>query len=312
MNLQQAIDEAPSGATLTVPAGRYPGPLHITRPISLLAMGQAVLDGLHAGSVVRIECEGTVRLTGFTIVGGNATEAGGGVSVFSGDVELEQCVLRFNKAPLYGGGAVWVREGTTRLSRCRLEANTGRQGGALLVDGTAQVLVRDSAILQNAALEGGGIRVKEGARLELFGCTVADNKVVGDAAVGGALAISGTTTRAPAVIVSHCVLSERAEGPPCVHNAPRLPGALTLVHNLLPPWCASLGGDNRFAPAGFVMAGSEPYQLTAESPAVGAAEAGAWPRAARDVLGRPRLQGDGPGDLGAFAFTGASGGSLPY
>lgn len=312
MDLVQAVRDARPGDTLKVPAGRYSVNLELTKPLTLLAMGQVVLDGLHAGSVVRVTAkDALVRLSGLTIVGGTAPEAGGGICALEGTVELSDCVVRFNKAPVYGGGGLFVRDAKVKATRCRFEANTGRQGGAILVDGTGELRLEDSTVIQNAAVEGGGLRVKEGAKAELVGCTLADNKVVGDGATGGALHLSGTTTRAPSLTVQACIVSERAETAPCVFNWPKHPGALTVSKSLLPAWCKALGGDNTFAEAGFVMTGNEPYLLDERSPAVGAAEANLFPAGAKDVTGKPRVRG-GRADLGAFAFVKVSASSVGY
>ncbi len=312
MDLAQAVRDAKPEETLKVPAGRYTVNLEITRPVTLLAMGQVVLDGVHSGSVVRITTAGLVRLSGFTLVGGEAPEAGGAVCLIEGQLELTDCTVRFNKAPVYGGGGLYVRDGQARVTRCRFEANTGRQGGAILVDGVGELRLDDSTVIQNAAVEGGGIQVKDGAKVALCGCTIADNKVVGDGAAGGALHAAGTTTRAPTVTVSHCVVSERTEGPPCVFNAPKVPASLTISRSLLPRWCEALGGEgNRFGDAGFVMSGTEPYLLSAKSPAIGAADARAFTAVSKDLTGRPRLNA-GRADLGAFAFVPGGSGNLPY
>ncbi|MFZ5439122.1 MAG: right-handed parallel beta-helix repeat-containing protein [Myxococcota bacterium] len=312
MDLVQAVRDAKPGDSLKVPAGRYTVNLELTKPLTLLAMGQVVLDGVHSGSVVRVATDGLVRLSGFLIVGGNAPEAGGGVALMEGQLELSDCTFRFNKAPLYGGGGLFLHDGKARVSRCRFEANTGRQGGAILVDGTAELRLEDSAIIQNAAVLGGGLLVKEGAKVELTGCTLADNKVVGDGCAGGAIHVGGTTTRAPTVSVSNSIVSERAEGPVCVFNSPKLPGALTVTRSLLPPWSKLEGNGNRFAEAAFVMTGTEPYLLSDKSPAVGAADPSAFGPTSKDVTGKPRLK-NGRADLGAFAFTGGGGGNtLPY
>lgn len=313
MDLAQAVRDAPPHQTVKVPAGRYTVNLELTKPVTLLAMGQVVLDGLHAGSVVRVTAkDGVVRLAGLTIVGGEAPEAGGGVCALEGTVELSDCTLRFNKAPRYGGGALFVRDAKVKASRCRFEANTGRQGGAILVDGVGELRLEDSTVIQNAAVEGGGLRVKEAGRAELVGCTLADNKVVGDAASGGALHVSGTTTRAPTVTVQQCIVSERSQTLPCVFNGARHPGALSFSRSLLPPWCRALGGEqNTFADAGFVMSGSEPYLLAETSPAVGAADPATFPADARDVTGKPRVRGN-RADLGAFAFVQGGSRNLPY
>ncbi len=309
MELAQAIRDAKPNDTLQIPAGRYTGTFQLDKPITLLAMGQVVLDGLHAGSVLRVACPtGVVRVAGCTIVGGNAPEAGGGVCLAQGELELTDCVVRFNKAPSYGGGGLALLDGKATVTRCRFEANTGRQGGAILVDGASELRLLDSTVLQNAAVEGGGLRVKEGAKAELLGCTLADNKVVGDGAQGGALHLSGTTTRAPTVSLSHCIVSERSEGPTCLFNSPKLPGALTLTRCLLPAWSQGLGVDSRHGDPGFVMSGTEPYLLSETSPAVGAGQASAFPAGSKDVLGRPRLR-SGQVDLGAFAFSGGGSGS---
>jgi hypothetical protein len=312
MDLAQALRNARPNETIRLPAGRYTGAFLIEKPVTLLAVGQVVLDALHAGTVLRVECpEGTVRVSGCMIVGGNAPDAGGGVCLVAGNLELTDCTLRFNKAPLYGGGGLAVLDGKALAQRCRFEANTGRQGGAILVDGVGELRLEDCAVLQNAAVEGGGLRVKEGAKAELFACTLADNKVVGEGSQGGAIHLSGTTTRAPTVSLSHCIVSERAKGPACIANGPKLPGTLSFTRTLLPEWCRDLGSPGPFGPAGFTMTGTEPYLLTEASPAVGAGDASAFAAGSRDLLGRPRVR-QGKVDLGAFAFSGGGSGGVGY
>ncbi len=312
MDLAQAVQDAQPHETVKVPAGRYTVNLELSKPVTLLAMGQVVLDGVHSGSVVRITTDGLVRLSGFTLVGGSAPEAGGAICHLGGQLELLDCTLRFNQAPQYGGGGLYVRDGKATVTRCRFEANTGRQGGAILVDGVGELRLEDSTVIQNAAVEGGGVKVKEGAKATLIGCTLADNKVVGDGAAGSAMHLSGSTTRAPTVSLTHCVVSERTEGPACVYNSPKLPAALTITRSLLPAWCQALGGvGNHFGEALFVMSGTEPYLLSEKSPAVGAADVTAFSAASKDVNGRARLRG-GTADLGAFAFVAGGSATLPY
>lgn len=307
MDLASAIRDAKANDTVKVPAGRYAVNLEITKPITLLAMGQVVLDGVHSGTVLRVATDGVVRLSGFMIVGGNAPEAGGAISVVEGQAELTECTLRFNKAPMYGGGGLYVRDAKVVAQRCRFEANTGRQGGAILVDGIGELRLLDSTVIQNAAVEGGGIRVKEGAQVEIVGCTIADNKVVGDGAQGGALHMAGTTTRAPTVKISNSIISERSEGITCIFNSPKLPATLTITKSLLPAWSTEFTGNLHGDPA-YAMSGSEPYLLTEKSPALGAAEV--LP-GAKDVAGRSRDR-NGKADLGAFAFISGGASSVGY
>jgi hypothetical protein len=304
-DLAKALREAQPGAAVTVPAGTWQVNLVIDKPVSLVAMGKVVLDGGGRGAVVRIAAPGgTVRLAGFLIAGGESIEGGGGVGVHAGEVELLECTFRYNKAPVNGGGALLVT-GQSRVtaSRCRFEGNTGRQGGAILVDELGSLTLADSTVVQNAAVLGGGLKVREGAAAEVTGCTFADNKVVGDGAAGSAVHLAGSSTRAPRATFSHCIVSEPAEGPSCLFNTSPFPGALTLERNLLPPWCQALGGDNRFGLAKFAMKGAEPYQPLADSPALGAAREGFFPKGAKDLAGRPRLAGKTPPTVGAFAIT---------
>lgn len=301
-DLEQAVREAPAGGVVSVPPGTHVVHLLIEKPLTLMGMGEVVLDGQRMGPIVRVRTSGVVKLGGLTLVGGRTNQAGGAVALLEGELELLQCTLRYNEAPVNGGGALYVRGKEARVSQCRFEGNTGRQGGAILVDETAKLVLRDCLVAQNAALEGGGLRVREGASAEVFGCTFADNKVVGEAPLGSSLSLSGTMTRAPSVSLSHCIVAERTRGPESLFNFPAYPGTLTLKKNLLPPWCSALGGDNLFAGPGWIEGGSEAYLLSSGSPAVGAGDPSAYPATAKDVLGRNRHLDGRPPDLGAFAL----------
>jgi len=304
-DLAKAVRDAAPNASIPVPAGTYPATLVIEKPLSLVAMGRVVLDAGGRASVARIATkDGLVRLAGFIIAGGDSPEGGGGVAVLAGAAELLECTFRYNKAPVNGGGGLWATGNSqVTVTRCRFEGNTGRQGGAILVDEVASLKLSDSTVIQNAAVLGGGLKVREGATATIHGCTIADNKVVGDAAMGSALHLSGSTTRTPTVSLSHCIVSERAEGPACLFNGSPHPGKLTLTRNLLPPWCKALGGDNLFAEAKFTLQGTEPYQLQPDSPALGAAAEDGFPKGAKDLSGRARHSATAKPALGAFSLV---------
>ncbi len=67
-DLAAAVAAATPGATIHVPPGRYPGPLVLSRPVTLLGTGQAVIDAAGRGDVVVITGN-DVRLEGFVIRG---------------------------------------------------------------------------------------------------------------------------------------------------------------------------------------------------------------------------------------------------
>lgn len=295
-DLPQAIREVKPGGVVTVPAGTYAVNLLIDKPLSLVGVGEVVLDGQRSGSVVRVNTDGVVKLGGLLIAGGRTNGVGGGVCLERGELELVQCTLRFNEAPVYGGGGLGVRGGHARVTACRFEANTGRQGAGVLVDLEGRLTMRDSLLAQNAGFDGGGLRVKESGAATLLGCTLADNKVLGEHPTGGAVSLSGSTSRTPSLTLTQCLVAERSQGPEVIHNFAPCPGTLTLTKNLLPPWCSTFGGDNRFDVPGFVGTGSEPYLLAPNSPAAGAGDVGAYGPSPRDLLGRARTLGD----VGAF------------
>lgn len=66
-DLQALIDDAPSGATISVPPGAH-GPVTITRPITLVGEPGAVIDGGGEGTVVRVTAD-DVTIRGLEITG---------------------------------------------------------------------------------------------------------------------------------------------------------------------------------------------------------------------------------------------------
>ena len=67
-DLAAAVAAAPPGAVIIVPAGRYRGPLILSRPITLRGEGHPVIDGGRRGDVVVITGP-DIRLEGFVIRG---------------------------------------------------------------------------------------------------------------------------------------------------------------------------------------------------------------------------------------------------
>jgi nitrous oxidase accessory protein len=67
-DLKAAVAAAAPGAVVAVPAGRYPGPLVLSRPITLVGQGYPVIDGGRRGDVLVIAAP-DVRVEGFEIRG---------------------------------------------------------------------------------------------------------------------------------------------------------------------------------------------------------------------------------------------------
>lgn len=65
-DLTAALADTPNGGTLSVPAGVYPGPIVLDRPVTLVGEQGAILDGGGTGDVVQITAS-DVALRGFVI-----------------------------------------------------------------------------------------------------------------------------------------------------------------------------------------------------------------------------------------------------
>ncbi len=66
--LQALVDGAKEGAVLVPPPGRYPGPLVVSKPLTLDGRGHVTVDGQGHGTVVRVTAA-RVRLVGLRVTG---------------------------------------------------------------------------------------------------------------------------------------------------------------------------------------------------------------------------------------------------
>lgn len=93
-NLQDIVDNQPTGATVAVAPGTYHGPLKIERSITLIASGKVVIQGPGEGDVVNINSP-DVTLRGFHIrgTGTSLDRENAGIVVTAPRVTLENNVL---------------------------------------------------------------------------------------------------------------------------------------------------------------------------------------------------------------------------
>lgn len=300
MSLQAQIDAAAPGAELLIPAGVHRETVVITRPLVLRGAPGAILDGGGEGPVVAIAAPPgpAVRLIGLTVRNGSA-QAGGGISIQKGVVELDQCVVTANRATGFGGGGLYSQCQRLTVTRCRFEENRGRQGGAVFLDGAVQATITDSLFARNGGFWGGALRLREAATLTLERSTVADNVVVGEGAAGTQLHLSGTLTRHPRLTLHNCILSGGGE---LLFNSPEHPGTVEGSHVLstdfrLPATVLhQLSGD-----PGFLGEGPTPYRPRADSAAGGRGDPSGLAADAVDLEGQPRKRGGGL-DLGAYSL----------
>lgn len=95
ISLRTQLETASPGDTIRVPAGVYPGPLHIDKSVTLIGEPGAILQGPGRGDVVKISAPG-VTLRGFTIqgTGKSLDQENAGITVLADETTLEDNLLR--------------------------------------------------------------------------------------------------------------------------------------------------------------------------------------------------------------------------
>ena len=93
-DLHAALRAAAAGDTLRVPAGRYPAPLIIDRPLTLVADGEVVIDAGGEGDVARVEAP-DVTLRGFVLRGSGPSldRENAGLVVNRPRATIEDCTI---------------------------------------------------------------------------------------------------------------------------------------------------------------------------------------------------------------------------
>jgi hypothetical protein len=227
MDLQRLIDTAPDGATVEIPVGRWEANLRIERALTLVgaADGEVLIDGGGRGPVIEVRARGAeVVIARLTLVNGAASEGGGIVLRRAKALRIEDCVFEHNRAPLFGGGALYLAEGEVFLLDCLLLENSGQQGGAVLVDGTAEVLLEQCTVIGNEAVLGGAFAVREAGQLHALACTIGENH----AEKGHVLFTGATMTRTPRARFTASTLRSEDDAQ-AIANNPELPAIVEIV-----------------------------------------------------------------------------------
>ncbi len=287
-DLRGAIMGLKPGGTLCFEAGRYAAPIRVEQSATLRPAtpgAEVVLDAGGKGEVFATAAdEATIVLEGLVLTGGSAGEAGGAVRIDGGAaVTIRGCVIRDNKGGSYGGGAIFASQGSLVVERSRVIANQSeRHGAAILIDGTARVELVSSLVAENRGPGNAAIEVSDGATFTLRGSTVAGN------VTRSAIAVRGTTTRAPQLEVRGSIVAqpkgaaiEAASDPP----RPKIAVRGSVIFGTLPILPADpsnrLDQDPRFAGPG----AREPWRPAEDSPARGLVEGGSTET---DLLGKKR------------------------
>ena len=177
--IQDAINNALDGDTISVAPGTYYENLVVSRNINIIGVGKdtTIIDGQQKGPVSTIN-DGAATIIGFTIRNGKA-ERGGGIFNNGATLTLKDSTVAGNTAT-YGGG-IWNGY-TLALINSQVTGNTyGWLGGGICNCGSGLVII-NSQISGNSRLgddcRGGGIYNYYGAIGKLQSSTITGNTAV--------------------------------------------------------------------------------------------------------------------------------------
>lgn len=147
-SLSQLVAEASPGATITVGAGVHHGALLITKPLTLVGRGDAVIDGDGRGDIIRIAASHvTVRGLVLENSGTSLTNENAGIFVEqkAADVTLADNVLKHVLFGIYLDGSAGTQVLHNRISGMTELRVPDRGDGIHLWDDTG-VLVKDNDV----------------------------------------------------------------------------------------------------------------------------------------------------------------------
>ena len=178
--IQDAINNALDGDTISIAPGTYYKNLVVNRNINIIGAGKdiTIIDGQQKDSVIIINPDIIATISGFTIRNGNA-ERGGGVFINGATLTLQNSTVTGNTAT-YGGG-IWNGY-TLTLINSQVTGNTyGWLGGGICNCGSGLVII-NSQISGNRKsgndCRGGGIYNYYGAIGKLQNSTITGNTAV--------------------------------------------------------------------------------------------------------------------------------------
>ncbi|KPA13666.1 conserved hypothetical protein, secreted [Candidatus Magnetomorum sp. HK-1] len=203
-SLQQAIDAATSGDTITVSPGTYKGEYNKNldfagKSITLICdseSAQCTIDCENSGRGFYFhtnEDENTI-ISGFIITNGLVSREGGGILCASSSPTITNCVITGNTAKWArggNGGGIACVNASPKIYNTLIQNNEAKYNGSgLYCRGNSQPLISGCVISNNAnALYGGGISAHEQSNL-----TIINSMIYGNSARQGGGGLSCTSS----------------------------------------------------------------------------------------------------------------------
>ena len=197
--IQDLINAALDGGTVTVPAATFNENLNVDKNLTLQGVSSAesiLQPGTGGERAITVSDGHNLTLRNLTVTGGQLTgKVGGGVYLAGGSLTLIGAHITNNSAD-YGGG-IFQEGGSGRLEATDslIEGNTATiNGGGMYVQGSA-ILTNTPVTANTAGFHGGGLHVNTGSA-EITGGTFSGNHATsgngGGINVNNGLTVTGT------------------------------------------------------------------------------------------------------------------------
>ena len=140
------------GGTFTENEGEYGGAFYNNGTLTVTG-GEFSLNTARLGGA--IYNRSTLSVSGAIMIQNTATENGGALYVYKGNVILSGIAVENNSA--VNGGAIALVDGVTTLTNVSFNANKAELGGALHLSANADLTASENSFVQNEAILGGAV-----------------------------------------------------------------------------------------------------------------------------------------------------------
>ena len=275
-SIQEALNAAAEGDTITVEDGTYTGPLN--RNLDFFGRAVVLRSASGPGECI-IDCEGQSRgitfndgetastiVDGFRIVNGYVPGEGRGGGVYielGSSPTIRNCIIE-NCAAYWGAGIMIHDQGSSPLIEwCEIRGNSFFWGGSsgIGVSGEAEAEIRHCVIVNNTTGWGPGILVDWNSFVRVTRSTIADNVALASGSARNVTAWHGAT-----IELNSCIVW--GGGDHQMSTNPLGPGTISATYSCIQGGFAGIGNISN-DPV-FLADGS--YMLSEESPCIDAGD----------------------------------------
>src|SRR5262245_61152548 len=158
--IQPALDAAGDGDEILVARGRYSGPIHIAKSVSLVGAGAGETTigsaAREIGPVVSVSSRAAVSMSGLLVTGRSWSRSIRTAGIYNeGALTLEDSIVSGNSADGAGGTGGIYSSGSLLLRRSTVSDNEGAGVGGIF-NARGPLIIRNSAVSRNIGDAGAG------------------------------------------------------------------------------------------------------------------------------------------------------------